>query len=157
MLNDLAGCSQTRHSLVSKLGFISLGCLPCHACASQGFRLLPELRDMCVSVSMQVMGSPLANYKVYGKPNPEPYELAEELLAKQAGLQRESTFGTIVAIGDNPNSDIAGANAAGAAACKRVAKRACSCMSEHIIGSNRQGCRFCSVHCGSRALPVRLD
>ena len=59
------------------------------------------------------MGSPLANFKVYGKPNPEPYVLAEELLAKQAGLQRESSFGAIVAIGDNPKSDIAGANAAG--------------------------------------------
>ena len=59
------------------------------------------------------MGSPLSNYKVYGKPNPEPYVLAEELLARQAGLQRESSFGTILAIGDNPESDIAGATAAG--------------------------------------------
>ncbi|KAK9813601.1 hypothetical protein WJX73_010022 [Symbiochloris irregularis] len=70
-------------------------------------------RSALEALHSEVIGAPLANYKVYGKPNPEPYVLVEELLAKQAGLQQESTFGTIVAIGDNPKSDIAGATAAG--------------------------------------------
>lgn len=77
------------------------------------------------------MGSALANFKVYGKPNPEPYVLAEELLAKQAGLQRESSFGAIVAIGDNPKSDIAGANAAGGRC--RISELLCLICPIHVF------------------------
>ena len=57
------------------------------------------------------MGVPLARAKVFGKPHPEPYRLAEALLTKQAAS--DTPFGSIFAIGDNPASDIAGAIAAG--------------------------------------------
>lgn len=61
---------------------------------------------------------PLTNYKVFGKPHAEAYHLTEALLRQQAAAQnpakQSAGFGSIVAIGDNPESDIAGATLAGA-------------------------------------------
>ena len=60
------------------------------------------------------MGVPLANVQVFGKPYLPAYRMAEGLLRRQAEAAGISAdFGSIVAIGDNPASDIAGANAAG--------------------------------------------
>ena len=83
---------------------------------------------LCVRLSVapvaQVTGRAL-ECQFFGKPNRAPYELAEQLLYKQAvelGLadsQQASTeeparaFGAIYAIGDNPRADIAGASAQG--------------------------------------------
>lgn len=65
--------------------------------------------------------------RVFGKPNPEPYRLAEALLVKQwqamgghqlgrRGKQHHEAlpFSSIYAVGDNPAADVRGANAAGA-------------------------------------------
>eukprot|EP00775_Hariotina_reticulata_P006312 gene6312-6547_t len=54
----------------------------------------------------QLTGSPLPNARWFGKPNPEPYRVAEQLLAGDV-------FSTIFAVGDNPAADIRGANNAG--------------------------------------------
>lgn len=69
-------------------------------------------------------GLPLPHVRVFGKPNPEPYRLAEALLLKQwqgmaGGQQLRRTldalpFSAIYAVGDNPAADVRGANAAGA-------------------------------------------
>lgn len=74
----------------------------------------------------QVTGSPLPHVRVFGKPNPEPYRLAEALLVKQwqemghhqlgrhvRHKQDGLPFSAIYAIGDNPAADVRGANAAG--------------------------------------------
>lgn len=81
-------------------------------------------------------GEPLHAKRVFGKPNPEPYTLVEDLLVQQAlelGLvtpeaaaaahsagsgrgSRESEvlpFSSIYAVGDNPEADVRGANRAG--------------------------------------------
>ena len=72
------------------------------------------------------MGKPLANVRVFGKPHAEAYRMVETLLSQQAQALQERggrthdgkprRFGSIVAVGDNPASDIAGAAAAGALA-----------------------------------------
>lgn len=66
---------------------------------------------------------PLSNFKVFGKPHPEAYQAVTSILKSQASQGignaqeggRQPEFGSIVMIGDNPASDIAGANAAGVA------------------------------------------
>lgn len=70
----------------------------------------------------QLTGQPL-KATTFGKPSPETYRLTEQQLLKQAdqlGLTlphstdpHHSPFSAIYAIGDNPYSDVAGANAAG--------------------------------------------
>lgn len=77
---------------------------------------------------LQLTGLPLPHVRVFGKPNPEPYRLAEALLLKQwqgmghhqVGRSRHHIqvatrlpFSAIYAIGDNPAADVRGANAAG--------------------------------------------
>lgn len=73
----------------------------------------------------QLTGEDIKVKRVFGKPNPEPYRLIEELLIKQARklgyIQSTSEaitggklpFSRIFAIGDNPAADVAGANSAG--------------------------------------------
>eukprot|EP00887_Chlorella_sp_A99_P002473 scaffold10.g2473.t1 len=74
---------------------------------------------------VQLTGQPL-KATTFGKPSPETYRLTEQQLLKQAraadqlGLTlphstdpHHSPFSAIYAIGDNPYSDVAGANAAG--------------------------------------------
>jgi HAD superfamily hydrolase (TIGR01456 family) len=51
-------------------------------------------------------------YVLFGKPYPVTYQYAEKLLKQQAASQGK-TVGHIYGIGDNPASDIRGANAAG--------------------------------------------
>lgn len=66
-------------------------------------------------------GDTIPDFRVFGKPHPEPYRLMEGLLVQQAkliGLDLPKTggkvpFGAVYAVGDNPASDIAGARAAG--------------------------------------------
>ena len=70
---------------------------------------------------MQVAECPVPKWKVYGKPNPEPYRLVTALLAEQArrlGLQAPSgngglPYGAVYMVGDNPATDVAGARNAG--------------------------------------------
>ncbi|KAI8467209.1 MAG: HAD-superfamily hydrolase [Monoraphidium minutum] len=72
-------------------------------------------------------GGPIPEARFFGKPNPEPYELAEQLLVEQAvglGLAPPSAaedpasaaralFSAIYAVGDNPAADVRGANSRG--------------------------------------------
>jgi len=49
------------------------------------------------------------HWKVFGKPNPEPYKLADAVLAEQAHRLGLTAPESIYMVGDNPASDIAGA------------------------------------------------
>jgi HAD superfamily hydrolase (TIGR01456 family) len=49
----------------------------------------------------------------FGKPNPQPYRLAEVTLARQAKAMGINANAFIFAVGDNPAADILGANRAG--------------------------------------------
>ena len=79
-----------------------------------------QVRHMALLL-MQVNGKPIPEFKVFGKPHPEPYRLMEGLLLQQAKLigldlpqaKGKLPFGAVYAVGDNPASDIAGARAAG--------------------------------------------
>ncbi|GAB4814223.1 hypothetical protein N2152v2_001269 [Parachlorella kessleri] len=69
----------------------------------------------------KMTGVPLQAKRVFGKPNPKPYELIEDLLLQQArelGMEvgspsGELPFSSIYAVGDNPAADVRGANRAG--------------------------------------------
>lgn len=64
----------------------------------------------------QVADHKAVRWKVFGKPNPEPYQLAAAVLQDQAqrlGLPQGDGFSAIYMVGDNPESDIAGARQAG--------------------------------------------
>eukprot|EP00877_Chromochloris_zofingiensis_P014983 jgi/Chrzof1/9739/Cz04g14030.t1 len=73
----------------------------------------------------ELTGSPLPNAKWFGKPNPEPYRLAEHMLVNQAvrnglipadiakGAHARQLFSGIYAVGDNPAADVRGAVQAG--------------------------------------------
>lgn len=72
----------------------------------------------------RVAGRPHPAVKFYGKPNPEPYRLAEQRLVAQAaslgliegacaGRPAQQVFSSIYAVGDNPAADVRGANRAG--------------------------------------------
>ncbi|OLY82092.1 putative CDP-alcohol phosphatidyltransferase class-I family protein [Smittium mucronatum] len=58
----------------------------------------------------------MEEYKAFGKPNKVQYEYAETIfksLEPPFGLEMTSTKPDVFAIGDNPYSDIAGANSNG--------------------------------------------
>ncbi|WIA28754.1 hypothetical protein OEZ86_011287 [Tetradesmus obliquus] len=79
---------------------------------------------MLAAVHSRLTGTPLPNAKWFGKPNPEPYRIAEQLLLQQAvqlgladaaaGTAPGTIFSSIFAVGDNPAADVRGANQAGA-------------------------------------------
>eukprot|EP00803_Ostreobium_quekettii_P010448 evm.model.scf_1116.2 EVM.evm.TU.scf_1116.2 scf_1116:15222-17869(-) len=62
----------------------------------------------------QTTGVPLPNVTFFGKPHPSQYRLVEEVLEHQAAeLRLPRPIRTIYAVGDNPASDVRGANMAG--------------------------------------------
>ncbi|KFM26685.1 putative CDP-alcohol phosphatidyltransferase class-I family protein [Auxenochlorella protothecoides] len=63
----------------------------------------------------EVTGAPLPHVTRFGKPHAPPYDLAAASLHAQAAALGwgDRAFGAIWAVGDNPEADVAGANAAG--------------------------------------------
>ena len=88
----------------------------------------PATMPLLPFLLLQITGQKLGIKGVYGKPNPEAYELVEQALLEQAariglelpeaqdaqlGKRQLPRFSAIYGIGDNPEADIRGANGAG--------------------------------------------
>lgn len=86
-------------------------------------------RSLPLECSLQITGQALSA-RTFGKPNPEPYRLIENILIEQANALdlpmsapnnrpdgengvSPSPFTSIFAVGDNPAADVRGARAAG--------------------------------------------
>lgn len=72
------------------------------------------------SHGLQVAGYAPPNWTVLGKPNTEPFRMAEQLLSQQAermhsdgASSSKPSFDAIYMVGDNPEADILGAKNAG--------------------------------------------
>lgn len=63
--------------------------------------------------SFELLHHRALDYTCYGKPNIPTYEYAEKVLQQQAKAMGYDKIDRIFGVGDNPKSDIAGANAAG--------------------------------------------
>eukprot|EP01025_Chloroclados_australasicus_P032461 TRINITY_DN32926_c1_g1_i1.p1 TRINITY_DN32926_c1_g1~~TRINITY_DN32926_c1_g1_i1.p1 ORF type:complete len:341 (+),score=36.28 TRINITY_DN32926_c1_g1_i1:42-1064(+) len=61
----------------------------------------------------ELTGEQIRNQTYFGKPNPAPYALAQQILEQESQLIDVKSIGKIYALGDNPAADIRGANRAG--------------------------------------------